>query len=645
MLGSYRHMANLFSRSSYSLHKSRTVLKWAYDWYKKKWKTLSSDDLAVFEKDLQELDDAILKKDRTKADGLAKEIETFSNRRFKRPFISTLFELLIALAFALIIATVIRQVWFEPYEIPTGSMRPTFEEQDRLIVRKTTFGINYPLKTDHIYFDPALVQRSSIAIFSGDNIDLPDTDSTYFWVFPYKKRYVKRLMGKPGDLLYFYGGQIYGVDSENREISGLLDSPWLEKLEHIPFLTFEGRVEPVSGSSFFQILFKQMNLPIGRLLVSAKGELSGEIFDGTRWIKDQPAEALKPHQTIQTYSDFWGLGNFAMSRLLTREQVQQLTNIDLKTLEQGVLYLELRHHPSLTYPAPQIVPNERGMSTLLLKPEISVIPLQQEHLNALMDHLYTARFVVSRGFATRYNYEAPHFSSMSPAFPGIPDGTYEFYFGKGYKILWGGIPSALASDHPLYSKDPQNIQRLYNLGIELSNSYAPHSPSQSNYPSRYAYFRNDDLYLLGAPILKKDDPVLVAFNSKEESKEHASTVERPYRAFKDAGPPLKDGKIDLEFLQTFGLKIPPHHYMMLGDNHAMSADSRIFGFIPQENLQGSPSLTIWPPQHFGIPEQKPYPWFTLPNCLIWGIAALIAAVSYALYVFKRRRPVFKKLSP
>ena len=32
----------------------------------------------------------------------------------------------------------------------------------------------------------------------------------YIFILSGKKQYIKRLMGKPGDILYFYGGEIYG---------------------------------------------------------------------------------------------------------------------------------------------------------------------------------------------------------------------------------------------------------------------------------------------------------------------------------------------------------------------------------------------------------------------------------------------------
>lgn len=637
-----------FFNSTYSLRKARYILRAAYGYYQKKWKTMLPQELDFFETELDALDQAILSKNRKDADLIARRVEKFTHSRLKRSFGNYLFELCFALVFALVIATLIRQVWFEPYEIPTGSMRPTFEEQDRLIVKKTTFGINYPLKTDHLYFDPNLVQRAGIVIFSGDNIDLSDTDSTYFWVFPYKKRYVKRCMGRPGDTLYFYGGQIYGMDVKGNDLVELRDNPSLTNLEYIPFLNFEGRMS--INSSFdmplqSQIYFKQMNIPIGRLVPDKMGQLRGEIFDGKNWVKDQPNQNIDSLNGLKTYGDFWGMRNFAMARLLTEEQLKKLTDVAIDRIEKGILYLEIHHQPNLTFPSPTVYSENSHGFKIFLNPSVSVLPLQEHHLQKLMNNMYTARFVVQNGYATRYNYTAPFFTNSSPAFQGIPDGTYEFYYGKAYKILWGGIPSELPKDHPLYSLEPQNIQNLYNLGIELSSFHSPEFSRLSPFfPSRFAYFREGNLFLLGAPVFKRDDPLLLSFLERENQRQQQSKTEKPYVAFRDFGPPLKEGKLDKQFLETFGLKIPEKHYLCLGDNHAMSADSRYFGFVPQENLQGSPVLKIWPPNRFGIPNQKPYPWFTFPNIIIWGLALAIGSIFLGIDLYKKNKPIFKKLS-
>lgn len=626
----------------YSLRQSRHILHSCYGRYKKRAKHLPPEALADVESNLAILDQAVINGDAATADPVAHHLEAFEQQYFKKTYLEYAKELVFALIFALIIATVVRQMWFELYEIPTGSMRPTFKEEDHLTVSKLAFGINFPLKTEHLYFDPDLVQRTSIYIFSGDNLPLPDVDTTYFLVLPYKKRYIKRSIGKPGDSLYFYGGQIYGVDKDANPINELLNSPWMDHLEHIPFMSFRGEMSFPSNN---QIMFKQMNLPAGRMVLSAAGALNGEVYNGKEWIKDQPDAQKTPHDTIKTYSDIYGMRNFAMARLLTKQQLKELPYLDGKGLDDAPLYAELQHTPSMTYPKPFFQRTAHGINVALV-PNTAVIPMKMQHLDTLMDNMYTARFVVKDQRGARYDAaNGPHYDSRSPLFPGVPDGTYEFYFGKAYKIDWGGIAFELAKDHPLYNRSPENIQRLYNLGIELNTAFAPQAGNQTLFPHRYAYFRDHNLYMLGSPVFKSDDPILKAFNENESEKEKHGSANRPYIAFKDYGPPLKeDGSYDTDFIRTFGVTLPEKQYLALGDNHAMSADSRIFGFVPEANLQGAPSLIIWPPgNRLGFPAQKPYPIINTPRLIVWGIAALILIIWGLIHYRHMHRPVFKKI--
>lgn len=47
---------------------------------------------------------------------------------------------------------------------------------------------------------------------------------------------------------------------------------------------------------------------------------------------------------------------------------------------------------------------------------------------------------------------------------------------------------------------------------------------------------------------------------------------------------------DPSWLEWGPIIVPPGHYFMLGDNRPQSEDSRFWGFVPQNNVVGSPSL-------------------------------------------------------
>lgn len=621
----------------YSLRKCRKILKMGCDWYETSRHTLSTSSRSHFETLLARLNDALLRGDRVEADPFARQVESFCAAHFKKGAWAYIKEGGGALLIALLIATIVRQMWFELYEIPTGSMRPTFKEQDHLTVTKTAFGLNTPLDTSHFYFDPNLVQREGVVIWSGDKIPHLDADSRFLSIFPYTKRYIKRCMGKPGDTLYFYGGQLYGMDREGRDLKELRESPWTASLEYLPFTHFEGRRSYIERPRA-EVLFHHFNRSLGRLSFGITG-FKGEIFNGKEWVTDKPEAQRQPHDTLQTFSDFWGMRNIAQARLLTPEQATEFYPDQIEKLEKGLLYLELRHTPSLSFPPPLLSPR----FGVFISGYQCLLPLQEAHLQALRTHLYTCRFVVKGERASPYRVGERAISATSPLFSNVPNGTYEFYYGKGVKVGWGGITSPLPSNHPLYDLSPLHLQQLFNLGIEMDTEVAPHSASQPLFPNRYAYFRQGDLYVMGGLVMTKEDPLLHRFHEREKQREKESSLTSfPYVAFKDYGPPLTtEGELDRIFLRTFGYRVPEGHYLMLGDNHAMSQDSRYFGPIPEENLQGAPSLILWPPvDRWGYPHQRPYPLFTLPRIIVWGIAASIGLICFIVHRRRLRRPLF-----
>jgi signal peptidase I len=619
----------------FSLRKSRATLLNAFSLYKKKGDTLTLIARETLENLLATLDTAIHDRDREKASSHAQEVQSFVTSSFPRTIFSHLKEIAVALVFALIIATVIRQMWFEPMEIPTGSMRPTIMEKDRLIVHKTTFGLNVPLLAEHFFFDASRVKRTSIIIFRPENINMSDTSTTYFGI-PGKKRYIKRCIGKPGDTLYFYGGKIYGIDSDGNEIHDLLDAPWMDNLEHIPFIKFEGKLVPAHDKS--SLLLYQSGKPLGKISFLHDGSLSGEIFDGKIWKKDKlfPSKRL-PKTSIQSYRDFFGFKNYALARLLTKKEVINYSHASLKDAEENDLYLELRHSPSLSHLSSLDQRNISSSSLPYISWSTSILPIAKSDLQTIMGNMYTARFVVKDGYAIRYSYEnrTPEHHPQNPSFPTIPNGTYEFYHGKAYSIGWGGVATLLAEDHPLYDTSPLHVQTLYNLGIEMHTAFSPHHKNQNYYPSRYAYYREGALHLLGAQLFDKDHPTLQALHEKEKN------ASMP---FIDHGPPLnKDRSFDKKFISMYGLHIPKESYFLLGDNHAMSSDSRDFGFVPEKDIRGSAGPLLWSPgPRWGHPSHPHFSWITPSTCIVWAIFIIVATLSYLYARKKEQYPIFKK---
>ncbi|MDD5216805.1 MAG: signal peptidase I [Candidatus Omnitrophica bacterium] len=96
---------------------------------------------------------------------------------------------------AAILAFLIRSYVVGPYKIPTGSMRPTFLEGDRIFVDKVTYHFKKPMRGDIIVFKYPLDK---------------------------KKDFVKRLAGLPGEHLEIRDGKLL-VNNE-----AVLDPPFSE---------------------------------------------------------------------------------------------------------------------------------------------------------------------------------------------------------------------------------------------------------------------------------------------------------------------------------------------------------------------------------------------------------------------------------
>jgi signal peptidase I len=102
---------------------------------------------------------------------------------------------------ALIIALVIRTFLFQPFNIPSGSMKATLLVGDYLFVSKYSYGYShFSLPLSPAIFSGRIPgdwmpQRGDVVVFR-----LPkDTDIDY----------IKRVMGLPGDKIQVIGGQVY----------------------------------------------------------------------------------------------------------------------------------------------------------------------------------------------------------------------------------------------------------------------------------------------------------------------------------------------------------------------------------------------------------------------------------------------------
>ena len=126
--------------------------------------------------------------------------------------VSALWETLRTIFYAVVIALVVRTFAFEPFNIPSGSMKPTLLVGDYLFVSKYSYGYSrysfpWGLPPFHGRIFGEAPERGDVIVFKkpSDN----ETD------------YIKRLIGLPGDRIQVKGGILH-INGEpvRRELIG-----------------------------------------------------------------------------------------------------------------------------------------------------------------------------------------------------------------------------------------------------------------------------------------------------------------------------------------------------------------------------------------------------------------------------------------
>jgi signal peptidase I len=113
---------------------------------------------------------------------------------------SALREWIETIVIAVALALFVRTFFIELFRIPSGSMRPTFLEGDRILVSKLTYGPRIPFTGGFRLPGFRQPQRGEIIVF----------------IYPEdpKKNFIKRLVGFPGERVQIIDGNIYINDKK-----------------------------------------------------------------------------------------------------------------------------------------------------------------------------------------------------------------------------------------------------------------------------------------------------------------------------------------------------------------------------------------------------------------------------------------------
>jgi signal peptidase I len=118
----------------------------------------------------------------------------------KKNLFNSIIENIKTIFYALIIAVIIRSLFFQPFYIPSSSMEPTLLIGDRIFVKKYSYGYS---KHSFPFSPPFFSNR----IFN----KTPNYGDLVVFKTPVDNRtdYIKRLIGLPGDTVQFKNGKLF----------------------------------------------------------------------------------------------------------------------------------------------------------------------------------------------------------------------------------------------------------------------------------------------------------------------------------------------------------------------------------------------------------------------------------------------------
>jgi|TARA_B110000196_G_scaffold257749_1_gene228330 signal peptidase I len=130
----------------------------------------------------------------------------------------------------LLIVLILRSFLVEPFQIPTGSMIPTLEVGDFILVNKYAYGVRLPVIGTKIV-NVADPERGDVMVFIPPHVD---------------SYYIKRVIGMPGDTIryedkrLFVNGELIGekfvedivIDTNLGDLAGTLHTEIINGVEH-----------------------------------------------------------------------------------------------------------------------------------------------------------------------------------------------------------------------------------------------------------------------------------------------------------------------------------------------------------------------------------------------------------------------------
>ncbi len=461
-----------------------------------------------------------------------------------------------SIVFALVAATVIRTYAFEPFQIPTGSMEKTLLVGDFLFVNKLAYGpkvpntpFSFPLFHNNI---PWLNVRSYLGIEKCDYHRLPGFGK------------IKR-----GDVMVFNYPSGDTAIFDPRVPDGLMGHDYHGKVIDEAFALYE-REKGVDYKNQRQNLINEW-----ATLHGISGRFTRE--QQTLFFHEK-GQYITEHFEEPMYNDFLNNMEYWKNRarlLMSEEHVNYTGGQEGEIIQHfGVVYrpvdkrenyikrcvalpgdyieiIDSRLYVNGEYQKPRATQNQGYVYAINSKNYLT-----EQQLNAI--HLYKeendfqADVSGNEVIGVLFHFTESTLTKVLKAYKNIHLVKLR---EKQYSDIRGYKPTA---------SDRFNNLKMFPKDPDVNNTVSDFSLIQIPYKGKVVNFKNENI----------------------------AYYRRIITAYEGHKLEEKNGKIYIDGKQTTTYKIQMNYYWLMGDSRNNSADSRVWGFVPEDHVVGKASI-VW----------------------------------------------------
>ncbi|MFB3147432.1 MAG: signal peptidase I [Thermodesulfobacteriota bacterium] len=193
-------MLNIFSKEYKARKRAKQLIKETKVVLEKNRSKLNPESVSIIEQKIGNAERALDTQNYEEILKTTEDLDSASVDYLSKYTKSKLRQNIEALAFAILLALIIRTFVFQPFKIPSGSMIPTLLVGDHLLVNKFVYGTKIPF-TDIEIFPIEKIKRGDVIVFTYPNNERdPSKNGLY---------YIKRVVGLPGDEIDLNGRNLY----------------------------------------------------------------------------------------------------------------------------------------------------------------------------------------------------------------------------------------------------------------------------------------------------------------------------------------------------------------------------------------------------------------------------------------------------